>query len=63
MLASRAVRDFIRQSKDLLRVLEGEGQDLSEIELHMLLIHLNLLLIESTNLQTSKTLQSQDRAA
>ena len=63
MAASRVVRDFIRQAKDLLRVLEGEGHELSEIELHMLLMHLHLLMIESTNLQTSKKLQAEDRAA
>lgn len=63
MPSSRAVRDFNRHAKDLLRVLEHEGHELSDIDLHMLLMHLHLLMIESTNLQTFKNLQSKDRAA
>ena len=54
MPASRAVRDFVGQARDLLRVLEREGHKLSDIDLHTLIMHLHLLEIKSTNIVTSK---------
>ena len=63
MPASRAVRDFVGQARDLLRVLEREGHKLSDIDLHTLIMHLHLLEIKSTNIVTSKKLQSKERAA
>ena len=63
MPASRAVRDFVRQERDLLRVLEREGHKLSDIDLHTLIMHLHLLEIRSTNIVTAKKLQSNERAA
>ena len=63
MPASRAVRNFVDQARDLLRVLEREGQKLSDIDLHTLIMHLHLLEIKSTNIVTSKKLQSKERAA
>ena len=63
MHAGRAVKVFIRQAEDLLRVLRREGYELSEVDLHMLTTQLHLLEMESTNLQTFKKLQSIARAA
>ena len=54
MPASRAVRDFVRQAKDLLRLLEREGHKLSDIDLHTLIMHLHLLEIKSTNTKPSQ---------
>ena len=63
MPPNQVVEEFIRQTKEMLRVLRSDGHEFSDIDLHRLMTHLHLLEIESSNLQTLKKLQSIDRAA
>ena len=57
------VDDFVRHATEMLLFLRSKGHELSGLDLHKLTIHLHLLEIEATNLQTLKKLQPADRAA
>ena len=62
MNVSDGVKLFVVHSKEVCRLLQREGRDLSDIDLHMLRVQLHVLEMEATNLQTYRELRS-DRAA
>jgi hypothetical protein len=59
-----AVADFVHRGGDLFeRLRDGEGIDLSDVELHMLRVQLHVLEMETANLQTLRQIRSQATAS